>query len=93
MITLPPAQALQAKHLLSAQKESSDRLFAACHLKGMGENFVSGEQVFTQDHSRDAERCFKWVSHPPSSSRGTRADSGKGSVAGDSGLHNIMKPL
>lgn len=40
MATLLPAPALQAKHLLSVRKESMDRLFAACHLKGEVENFA-----------------------------------------------------
>ena len=88
MITLPPAPALQAKHLLSAQKESSDRLSTACHLKGRGENFVSGVKSSLRTMVEVRRGALNGAAiHLPALEELELTQ-----VARDSGLHNIMKP-
>ena len=88
MITLPPAPALQAKHLLSAPKESSDRLSAACHFKGMGENFVSRVKSSLRTTVEMGRGALNGAAiHLPALEEPELTQ-----VARDSGLHNIMKP-
>lgn len=64
MITLPPAPVLQAKYLLPAWEEASDRLFAACHLRGVVENCVLWD-TSPKDQDRDGNGALKEAAiHP-----------------------------